>query len=95
MSNTTLSGTIPKEIGQARNLQALFLGSNGLSGLTGYMPKEIGNLTELRTLILSGNNIAGLFPGSITNLKKLEQVVICQNIMSGPLVAPVYYLLCF
>lgn len=86
MTNTTLSGTIPQEIGQAKKLQHLLLSSSGLSGLSGFIPEEIGNLADLRIFHLEGNRFGGPIPKSMANLTKLERFSASQNSLRGSLV---------
>jgi len=59
--------TIPKEIGNWKNLEVLNLNDNEISSL----PKEIGDLTNLKDLYL-GRNKLKMLPKEIGNLKNLE-----------------------
>ena len=62
--------TLPKEIGNLKNLEWLFLGNNQLTTL----PPEIWKLTNLRMLALRGNKLTNLLPkiGRLKNLKRLN-----------------------
>ena len=50
--SNTLSGSIPAELGNLKNLTSLDLGSNTLSG---SIPAELGNLKNLTSLSLGSN----------------------------------------
>ncbi|CAN1234909.1 LRR receptor-like serine/threonine-protein kinase RGI2 [Linum perenne] len=70
LSFNSLTGGIPAEIGQLRNLQALSLNSNLLEG---RIPGEIGNVSKLRKLELYDNRISGKIPAEIGELGFLEK----------------------
>ena len=70
--NNELTGEIPKEIGNLRNLQGLSLYNNQL---TGEIPKEIGNLRNLKNLSLYNNQLTGEIPKEIGNLRNLRYLV--------------------
>ena len=59
--------TLPRRIGQLKNLMELKLSSNSIKTI----PKGIGDLASLRELDLSGNPLQAL-PESFGNLSKLE-----------------------
>ena len=78
--NNELTGEIPKEIGNLRNLQYLYLHNNQL---TGEIPKEIGNLMNLQDLYLSNNKLTGEIPKEIGNLRNLQVLSLYNNQLTG------------
>ncbi len=80
LSNNSLSGAIPTEIGNLTNLTHLYLSSNSLSGA---IPTEIGNLTNLTHLGLYSNSLSGAIPTEIGNLTNLTWLTLSGNSLSG------------
>ena len=71
LSNNSLQGAIPVELGQLTNLTDLNLNENQL---TGAIPVELGELTKLDWLLLYNNQLTGAIPaelGQLTNLTSL------------------------
>ncbi|EKP03618.1 leucine rich repeat protein [Leptospira kirschneri str. 2008720114] len=68
--------TLPKEIGQLKNLYDLNLDENPL----GAFPKEIGQLENLRVLELNNNQLK-TFPKEIGQLKKLRLLFLDANLI--------------
>ena len=64
----TLSGSLPKEIGNLKKAHYIDLSFQGFSG---ELPKELGNLTELKYLALYGCQFEGALPESLGGLKSL------------------------
>ncbi|ORY58607.1 RNI-like protein [Neocallimastix californiae] len=64
--------TLPKSIGNIKNLKTLIIRDNYLDFLGSNIPEEIGNLINLEKLDLSGNSHTGPLPKSIGNLKNLK-----------------------
>ena len=79
-SNKLISGSIPSEIGNCRNLKNLFLDNNKLEG---SIPSSIGNLKRLRNLWLGANQLSGEIPASLGTLDSLEDLVLNVNQFSG------------
>ena len=82
LQSNSLSGSIPKEIG---NLTGLFLLDLSRNQLTGPIPKEIGTLTMLGILDLSSNQLTGPIPREVGNLTGLRTLLLGRNALSGPI----------
>lgn len=67
LSNNKLSGALPAEIRQLKNLQKINLSYNLMTGV----PAEIGQLSKLTELDLSYNQLTGL-PYELGNLSNLK-----------------------
>jgi len=63
--NDSLSGEIPKNIGELTFLDTLNLGSNQLSGT---IPESIGRLSQLNWLYFYLNQLSGVIPDSICTI---------------------------
>ncbi|MEO6287405.1 MAG: T9SS type A sorting domain-containing protein [Dyadobacter sp.] len=77
LSNNSISGYLPAEIGGLSELKSLktkfdqdIAIPDGLLG--GAIPAQLGNLTKLEHLDLSGNHFTGSIPSSIGNLFQLS-----------------------
>ncbi|KAI3720891.1 hypothetical protein L2E82_31889 [Cichorium intybus] len=77
-----LSGNLPPQIGNLKNLVNIDLNGNSISG---SIPDSLGNLSSLRTLELVSNQISGTLPDSIGRLSSLETLYLSSNLISGPL----------
>ena len=71
MGGSSLTGTLPSELGLLTALTKLYLVDNALSGV---LPTELGLLTALVELILDGNSLTGSLPTELGLLTSLEMM---------------------
>ncbi len=64
LPSNNLTGSIPPELGNLKNLISLMLDSNKL---TGGIPEELGDIDSLVLLWLDGNNLSGDIPLFLAN----------------------------
>jgi hypothetical protein len=84
LSNNSLTGTIPAELGNLTNLTHLHLYTNSL---TGTIPAELGNMTSLNYLWLQSNSLTGTIPAELGNLTSLTSLSFGNNSLSGSIPA--------
>ncbi|GFP90555.1 tyrosine-sulfated glycopeptide receptor 1 [Phtheirospermum japonicum] len=82
LSNNSISGPIPAEIGRLKYIIALDLSKNNFSG---EIPDTISNLTNLERLDLSRNDLTGEIPVSLQNLNFLSTFSVADNDLEGPI----------
>ncbi|XP_068323441.1 receptor-like protein 3 [Pyrus communis] len=80
LRNNSLSGNIPRDIGQLQLLHRLDIGFNKFSG---NIPHQISNLRNLEKLDLSGNHLFGEIPASLSNLNFLSSFSVAYNNLQG------------
>ncbi|KAL9259074.1 Leucine-rich repeat receptor-like serine/threonine-protein kinase RGI4-like protein [Drosera capensis] len=80
LSSTNLTGTIPPEFGDYRELVEINISDNAI---TGSIPVEICRLQKLQTLALQTNSLEGTVPMEIGNLSALVEFTIYDNQISG------------
>ncbi|KAJ7976306.1 LRR receptor-like kinase family protein [Quillaja saponaria] len=73
LSHNFLTGEIPSEIGECRNLRTLLLDGNIFEG---RIPPEIGQISELRILDVSRNSLTGRIPNELANCRNLSVLVL-------------------
>ena len=85
LGRATITGELPPELGQLRNLRLLrIIGEPpGDAGLTGGIPPELGNLTSLEELDLSANQLTGGIPPELGNLANLKRLSLAGNRLTG------------
>ncbi|XP_009787460.1 probable LRR receptor-like serine/threonine-protein kinase At3g47570 [Nicotiana sylvestris] len=79
-ANNGITGNIPTNFSNLRNLGWLSLGYNKLIGT---IPPDLGNLRKLQMLKLDNNNIDGIIPTSLCNLENMFIISLSQNQLSG------------
>ncbi|KAJ1255983.1 hypothetical protein BS78_K122400 [Paspalum vaginatum] len=77
-----LTGEIPAELGQMKELVYLHVGSNQL---TGQIPSSLGNLSKLSFLSLYTNELSGPVPYTLGNIPPLNLLAIDTNNLEGDL----------
>ncbi|KAF7849490.1 hypothetical protein BT93_L0731 [Corymbia citriodora subsp. variegata] len=82
LSSNTISGEIPREIGNLVNLQILQIDYNLLSG---PIPSHLGNLSNLAVLTLADNYLSGIIPSSLQNMQNLISLYLDRNNFEGPI----------
>ncbi|CAL2229002.1 unnamed protein product [Prunus armeniaca] len=80
MSNNSLTGSLPSEVGDLVHLTELDVSRNKLSG---EIPRSLGSCITLARLHLEGNEFAGAIPQSLKDLRGLEEINISRNTLSG------------
>lgn len=82
MSNNSISGVIPGNIGDFTSLEFLDLSDNLFSSV---LPPSIGRLGSLKNLSLAGNNISGSTPDTLSGLVLIQSLDLSRNSLSGQL----------
>ena len=78
--STSLSGTIPTELGLLTQFTLMSLFGNQL---TGNIPSTLGDLVQLQYLSLSGNRLSGTVPSTFGNLIQLTYLGVYNNRLNG------------
>ncbi|MEM7799345.1 MAG: RHS repeat-associated core domain-containing protein, partial [Chloroflexota bacterium] len=84
LSFSSLSGSIPAEIGSLEHLITLDLEANALSG---PIPPEIGILTQLESIYLEANSLTGEIPSELGQLSNLRVLSLIGNNLTGEIPA--------
>jgi Leucine-rich repeat (LRR) protein len=84
LSNNSLSGPIPAELGTLTKLEYLILTNNLLSG---PIPVKLGDLTDLEFLYLGVNLLSGEIPVELGSLPNLQRLFLNGNSLSGEIPA--------
>ncbi|KAL5856351.1 hypothetical protein ACOSQ3_003809 [Xanthoceras sorbifolium] len=80
LHSCNISGNIPQEIGNLKNLMVL-----GLSGneFVGSIPATLGKLKQLQGLFIELNKLEGSIPNNLCHLDKLVELYLGNNKLSG------------
>ncbi|KAJ3297449.1 hypothetical protein HDU79_003530 [Rhizoclosmatium sp. JEL0117] len=82
LSDNSLSGSIPWELGNLTSLNCLYLSQNRLSG---SIPASLFTLTKLRDLYIDRNELSGQIPSNINECVELRWLHLYKNRLSGPI----------
>ena len=82
LTEDSLSGFIPSDLGNLAELSWLWLIGNNLSG---PIPSELGNLSKLEMLRLNGRQLSGPIPPELGKLTELRYLLLSRNQLSGPI----------
>ncbi|RVW62213.1 putative LRR receptor-like serine/threonine-protein kinase [Vitis vinifera] len=82
VGHNALSGTIPKELGNLKELQMFFIDSSGVGG---EIPSTFLKLKNMREMFLSDTPLTGKIPDFIGNWTKLKRLRIQGNSFEGPI----------
>ncbi|KAJ9179552.1 hypothetical protein P3X46_011327 [Hevea brasiliensis] len=80
LADCQLSGHLPNNLGEFKNLYQLLLSANSISG---PIPISLGDLTWVKIIDLSQNNLNGSLPSSFGGLGELESVDLSYNLLEG------------
>ncbi|XP_059668241.1 LRR receptor-like serine/threonine-protein kinase GHR1 [Cornus florida] len=80
MSNNSLTGKVPNNVGGLKSLEYLDISDNLFIS---SLPSDIGKLRSLQNLSLAGNNFSGFIPESISGLASLQSLDLSRNSFSG------------
>ena len=80
LGENNLSGQIPPELGNLRDLERLELYGNQL---TGTIPSELGNLSSLELLSIEYNQLTGSIPAGLSHLIQLTSLRLNSNRLTG------------
>ncbi|XP_044478141.1 LRR receptor-like serine/threonine-protein kinase GHR1 [Mangifera indica] len=82
MSNNSITGVIPDNIGDFKSLKFLDVSDNLFSS---SLPPGIGKLESLLNLSLAGNNFSGSVPDSVSGLVSIQSLDLSRNSFSESL----------
>ncbi|OVA02665.1 Protein kinase domain [Macleaya cordata] len=80
LSQNLITGNLPSEVGNLKNLLYLSLSDNKLSG---GIPSSLENCLGLNRLFLDGNLFEGIIPPSLKSLKGVQELDLSRNNLSG------------
>ncbi|CAA0825397.1 Leucine-rich receptor-like protein kinase family protein [Striga hermonthica] len=82
ISNNSISGRLPDNLGQFKSLEYLDISNNLFSS---ELPPDMGKLVHLKNLSLAGNNFSGQISDTISGLASIRSLDMSRNSLSGPL----------
>ncbi|CAI0414440.1 unnamed protein product [Linum tenue] len=80
LHGNNLIGTIPKELGNLKQLKRLDLGANQL---TGQIPPELATISGIMKINLQSNGLTGTLPIGFGNLRYLQELILDRNKLQG------------
>ncbi|KAI5063490.1 hypothetical protein GOP47_0022037 [Adiantum capillus-veneris] len=80
LAGNRLNGSIPKQLGNLRELTILDLSHNRF---TERIPPDIGNASNLTKLYLNNNTLQGNIPAELGSLRRLRELRLDRNQLSG------------
>lgn len=80
MSNNSVTGKLPNNIGDFKSLEYLDLSDNLFFST---LPPGIGNLGSLKNISLAGNNFSGSIPDTISGLRSIQSLDLSHNSFFG------------
>jgi Leucine-rich repeat (LRR) protein len=83
ISDNTLKGTLPPEIGELTGLTELNLAYNEIGGI--IIPSEVGELSKLKVVWLHGNKFTSKIPTELGALAELTDLRLQFNALTGSL----------
>ncbi|GER26059.1 leucine-rich receptor-like protein kinase family protein [Striga asiatica] len=82
ISNNSISGRLPDNLGEFKSLEYLDISNNLFSS---QLTQNMGKLVHLKNLSLAGNNFSGQIPDTISGLASIRSLDMSRNSLSGPL----------
>ncbi|KAK3001709.1 hypothetical protein RJ639_020793 [Escallonia herrerae] len=82
MTNNSITGKFPNNLGDFKSLEYLDISDNLFSS---SLPLDFGNVGSLQNLSLAGNNFSGSVPDSISGLSSIQSLDLSRNSFSGTL----------
>ncbi|PKI43701.1 hypothetical protein CRG98_035900 [Punica granatum] len=79
-SSNNLTGKLPMEVGNLKNLGALLLQDTRISG---EIPSSLGSCIMMENLYMQDNLFEGLIPSTLSNLKGIQELNLSNNMLSG------------
>ncbi|XP_065624434.1 probable LRR receptor-like serine/threonine-protein kinase At1g56130 isoform X4 [Quercus suber] len=80
IAHNMFSGTIPKELGDLKELNMLSLASNNFSGT---LPPELGNLVKLEQIYVDSSGLGGEIPSTFSNLQNMRIMRVSDSPFTG------------
>ncbi|CAA0832282.1 Leucine-rich receptor-like protein kinase family protein [Striga hermonthica] len=82
IANNSISGQLPRNLGEFKSLEYFDISNNLFYS---SLPAEIGKMPGLKNLSLAGNNFSGSVPDEISGLASIRSLDMSGNLLSGPL----------
>ncbi|KAJ8770822.1 hypothetical protein K2173_021737 [Erythroxylum novogranatense] len=80
LSRNSLTGNLPSEVGNLKQLNTLDISANNLSG---EIPTTIGQCLRMEKLYMNSNFFRGSIPSSLASLKGLQELDLSRNNLTG------------